>query len=271
MQPMIDLRIHITEPAVAQMKLRLAKALPHVKSSHRVEALARALGFHTYAALRQAASSTDSIVRVDATAFCAYLGEHRFTVHGVHLYRAAATVAVSSVMDATPKLSAWGYGIGRFRRQADGTRETPQERNARFLEQRAYLLGDNALDQFLLALGLVQRIPTTKTIRNGTGSYRLKHIAENNTCALPCGRLIGRSIDMDYVANGVLVAAALHAGFKAKTHIDELGYESVNVTFNMSKPAIDDLDCRVRPNGARAQDRRRMAELRGRRSGHGAL
>jgi len=268
---MIDLRIHITEPTVAQMKLRLTKALPHVKSSHRVEALARGLGFRAYAALRQAAGSAQSVVRVDATAFCAYLSGHRFTVDGIQLYRAAATVAVSAVMDATPKLSAWGYGIGRFRRQANGTRETPQEHYARFLEQRAFLLGDSALDQFLLALGLVQCIPATKTIRKGTGSYRLKHVAENNTCVLPCGKLIGRSIDMDYVANGVLVAAALHSGFKASTHVDELGYVSVNVTFNMSKLAVDDLDCRIRPNGAHAQDRRRIVELRGRRSGHGAF
>ena len=37
---------------VDSMKADLAKYLPHIKSSHRVEALARALGFKTYAALR---------------------------------------------------------------------------------------------------------------------------------------------------------------------------------------------------------------------------
>ena len=265
---MILLRIHLTEAAVVQMKLRLNKALPHVKSSHRVEALARGLSFRTYAALLEAASGPRPIVQVDATAFCAYLAEHQFTVDGIHHYRAAAAVAVSAVMDATPKLSAWGYGIGRFHRLAGGTRETPYQHHARFLQQRASLLGDNALDQFLLALGLVQRIPATKTIRSGSGSYRLKHIAESNTCALPCGRRIGKGVDMDYVANGVLMAAAFHAGFKAKTHIDELGYVSINVTFNMSKPAIDDLDCRIRPNGACAQDRHRLAE---RRNGYAAF
>ena len=92
----------------------------------------------------------------------------------------------------------------------------------------------------------------TKTIRKGTGSYRLKHIAENYACTYPEGEKLGPT----YVTNGVLIAAALHAGFRMKTYVDERGYDCVNVSFNMSKPCLDDLDCEIRPNGACAAHRR---------------
>lgn len=220
------------------------------------------LGFLTNAALREAAGKSNTTARADATAFCGYLAAHGFEVDSMHLYRAVAAVAVAGVMSREPRLSHWGYHAGRPQRLADGTRETPYQQHARFLAEREYLISDDSLDQSLLALGLVQRIPATRTIRSGSGSYRLKHIAENSTCALPCGtRLAPR-----YVANGALIVAAVHAGFGYKTHFDELGYESVNVTFNMKKAAIDDLDCEMRPNGAYAQDRRRMADWQGRQS-----
>jgi len=255
---MIDLRITISTNSIAQMKLRLIKALPHVKSSHRVEALARGLGFRTYATLREATRVATTTAQADATDFCAYLAVHGFAAEAEHFYRAAASVAVSNVLAVEPRLSVWGYGIGRLQRRADGTRETSYQHHARFLEQRAHLMDEDALDQFLLALGLVQRIPATRTIRTGSGSYRLKHVAENSFCTFPCGMQFGPH----YVANGALIVAALHAGFRYKTHIDELGYESINVTFNMSKPVIDDLDCEIRPNRAHARDRRRRTELR---------
>ena len=54
----------------------------------------------------------------------------------------------------------------------------------------------------------------------------------------------------------------MHAGFRFKTYVDHLGYEVVNVSFNMSKVALEDLDCSVRPSGAIAQSRRHRAEMR---------
>ncbi len=252
---MIDLSIHITVDAIAQMKLRLNKVLPDVKSSHRVEALARGLGFRTNAALRETAGKNNTSARANASAFCGYLAEHGFMVEAMHLYRAAAAVAVGRVMASHSRLSHWGYYVGRPRLLENGARETPVQHHARFLAEREHLMSDDALDQFLLALGLVQRIPATKTIRAGSGSYRLKHIAENSSCTAPCGAQFGPR----YVANGTLIVAAVHAGFRYKTHLDELGYESVSVTFNMAKPVIDELDCEIRPDGGFAQDRRRRA------------
>ncbi len=42
-----------------------------------------------------------------------------------------------------------------------------------------------------------------------------------------------------YVSNGALIIAAVHAGFHDKVHLDDFGFEQVNVTFNMAKPVID--------------------------------
>lgn len=86
----------------------------------------------------------------------------------------------------------------------------------------------------------------------------MKHIAENFKCTYPDGEKLGPH----YVPNGVLIAAAIHAGFMTKSHFDELGYHTLNVTFNMSKPCLDDLDYEVRPDSGRSQDRRRDEERR---------
>jgi hypothetical protein len=64
------------------------------------------------------------------------------------------------------------------------------------------------------------------------------------------------------VPNGAFIAAALHAGFKIKTYVDELGYDKLNVSFNMSKLGLEELDCEIRLDGARAEARRRKQEMR---------
>jgi hypothetical protein len=264
---MLELRIPLSQDTGKRMKIRLGKVLPDVKSSHRVEALARGLGFQTNAAMREAIRAGEVFVLADGRPFLAYLRERGFHVDVMHFYRAVANVAVERVISIEARLSLWGYGIDRFQRRDDGRRETASEHHARFLAQQEQLFSNGALDEFLLSLALLQRIPATKTIRPGTGSYRLKHFAENSRCELPCGTLLGPF----YVSNGALIIAAVHAGFHYKAHLDDFGFEEVSATFNMAKPAIDDLDCEIRPNGACAQDRRRMAELQAhRRSGYGA-
>ena len=45
-------------------------------------------------------------------------------------------------------------------------------------------------------------------------------------------------------------------------YLNERGYFSLNVSFNMSKRRLEDLDCEIRPTGARAQDRRRRDLMR---------
>lgn len=257
---MLNLRILITDTAIDAVKHYLWNELPSVKSSHRLEGVARGFGFNTYAAMLHSAKSSPLMSNgVDATKFSMYLRDHGFEVEAVHLYRTAARVAVSDVLAKNPRLSIRGYGIGQPGWDFDQKRrKTPKEEYSDFLIDRSELLSKHALNEFLLAFALVQNIPPTQTVREAIGSYRLKHIAEN----MPYTCNDGTKLGPQYVSNGALIAAALHAGFRMKTYVDALGWDHINVSFNMSKRAVDDLDCELRPYGPTAQDRARLAERR---------
>jgi hypothetical protein len=231
-----------------------------VKSSHRCEALARALGYRTYATLLHPAShGSDAPATAEAMPFTAYLAGHGFKVAPDHLFRAVASGALRLVHDHEPRLTAWGTGVGELKRKDDGRWETQRERAVRLREERQELLSDCSTTPFLLSLALVSHIPATKTIRPKPTSYRLKHIAENYHGAYPDGGKLGPP----YVPNGLLIAAAIHAGFQYRVYRRDSGYDDLNVTFNMAKGVVDDLDCEIRPQGATAQDRERRRAVRG--------
>lgn len=256
---MFILKIPASAGGIDLIKAELTHKLPDVKSSHRCEAIARGLGFRTYAAaLAAAKAETPITAHVRGDLFMAYLTDHGFDVRSESLYHAAAKIALREVSERTPKLTMWGIGVGRPRRKEDGRWEDFRDMNAKFRQDRAELVSDDAVEAFLTSLAFLARVTPTKTIREGTGSYWLKHIAENFACTYPEGEKLGPT----YVANGVLIAAALHAGFKMKSYVDDLGYDDLNVSFNMSKPCLEDLDCEIRPNGALAQDRRHREEMK---------
>ena len=253
------LQVPVFPRSLEAMKGYLTRAIPEVKSSHRCEALARALGFRTYASLLCASRSAGGCSAIiNFVPFQGYLNDHGFNIGAEHVFLAGAMAALTGLYEREPLLTAWGIGAGERQLKSDGKWETHREREARFLRERQELLFDGNTESFLLSLALLRRIPSTKTVRSGTGSYRLKHIAENYAASYPSGNALGPF----YVSNGVLIAAAIHAGYHYKTHINDSGYENVNVLFNMSKRAIDDLDCEIRPNGATAQDRQRRREMR---------
>lgn len=255
---MFTLNISLTRSALETLKSELTRNLPAVKSSHRCEALGRSLGFSTYASARTAGSSSrPPTVTVNGDGFTEYLASHGFEVSALPVFHAAAKVSLQDVARRTPQLTLWGFGIGRPQRDADGKRETGEAFGKRFVQARADLIADRAVRPFLLSLALLDRVVPTQTIRRGTGSYRSKHIAENYVCTYPGGEPLGPH----YVPNGAFIAAAIHAGFRYKSYVDELGYDDLNASFNMSKPRLDDLDCEIRPDGGFAQDRRRRSEM----------
>jgi hypothetical protein len=71
----------------------MQKQCPAVKSSHRVEALARGLGYNTYAALLSAAAAEEGTPAtfIDAEAFTDYL-----LWRGFHLDAADLTAAIEA-------------------------------------------------------------------------------------------------------------------------------------------------------------------------------
>jgi stalled ribosome alternative rescue factor ArfA len=240
------------------IKAELNRTLPDIKSSHRCEAIARGLGFRTYASAKaNTQSATPDRMLARGRGFVDYLAEHGFVVPAKPFYHAVARVTLRHIGRMHPKLTMWGIGVGRPQRKADGKWENWEDRNARFVRAREELMSDSAVEPFLTSLAFVVKVERTKTIRKGTGSYRLKHIAENFPSTYPEGNRLGPQ----YVANGALIAAAIHAGFQYRSYVDEFGYDDLNVNFNMSKPSIDELDCEIRPNGPHAQTRKRRAEI----------
>lgn len=256
---MFALNIPVTSASLDAIKAELTRTLSHVKSSHRCEAIARGLGYRTYAALLAAtrAPITD-LATAQGSAFSGYLAEHGFNVPVLAFYHAVTRVARQAVLERMPKLTMWGIGVGAPSLKSDGTRENWKDLVVKFDKERADLLGDHATEPFLLALAFVSRVERTKTIRSDADSYWLKHMAEKYACTFPEGGKLGPQ----YVTNGILIAAAVHAGFSVKSYLGGNGYDSLNVSFNMSKRSLTDLECEIRPDGARAQDRRRKQEGR---------
>lgn len=255
---MFTLTIAVNAANLDTIKLALTRALPDVKSSHRCEAIARGLRFRTYASLLEAVrSGGEQVATADGSAFREYLASQDFNVTSPPFYRAVGLAALKSVAESYPRLTDIGIGVGPPRNRG-GYWQTAAEHQAMFAEGRADLVSEGSVEAFLLSLAFVQRVERTKTVRPATNSYWLKHIAENYTCSYPDGEELGPR----YVSNGSLIAAAIYAGFQLKTSVDDYGYDSMNAGFNMSKASLYDLDCEIRPDGARANSRRERERQR---------
>ena len=232
---MFKLHVAITRASVDAMKADLTKTMLVVKSSHRCEALARAFGFRTYASLRAAVAEPAGagVCAADAEVFAAYLADRDFTVDMRLFHHAAARAAIAAVLAAEPQLNRHGYGAGDPRR-VNGVRETLADRARRVEAARAEFMHESCVEEFLLALVHVLRLTPTKVINSRADSYGLKHDAEKQSCTYPEGQPLGPR----YVSNGAFIVAAVHAGFRFKTHEPLSGYPSPNVAFNMSARSI---------------------------------
>jgi hypothetical protein len=200
----------VTLNDIEHMKDALRASLPDVKSSHRVEALARGLGWATNASMRAALAAAPAETSPYEGAFLDYLRQHSFEAPSGSLVRAFAQASLRRAMDLEPELSGFGYRVPRDRG------ETREEAEARFLASRAEMLGEHGIDEFIRAAKFLSKFGQRKSMNRKRSSYGLKHDAE---------RAAG-----DYVSNGMLIAAALAMGFSAeRTHAG-----SPNAYFNIS-------------------------------------
>ncbi|PYF01813.1 hypothetical protein BJ122_11736 [Rhodopseudomonas faecalis] len=199
---------------VEAMKADLRAVLPDVKSSHRTEAFARGLGWRTNAAMRVELASGPVSVAPDDDAFFGYLSEHSFEAPNGCLTRILAKSGIRHAMALEPTLTHFGYGIFRDRSQS------PEVRKAKFAENRAAMLEEYAVEEFIRAVDYLSRFGKRKTINRNSNSYGLKHQAER--------------FAKGYVANGMLIAAGLALGYTVRP--TDPG--SPNAFFNItSKPA----------------------------------
>lgn len=102
-----------TLPKIEILKKEIILLLPDVKSSHRVEAMARGLGWNSNATLRADLADGPQVRTVDEARFTTYLTEHGFPgvqngVLAAAVRRAdiaAAREAIQAVMEREPTLT----------------------------------------------------------------------------------------------------------------------------------------------------------------------
>jgi len=192
------------------IKGELTRLLPEIKSSHRVEALARGLGWNTNAALRAELVRKEMERIVDDHAFQDYLRDHGFPNVPFETLRegivrckfAPARAAIQVVMDGEPWLTTFGFGIYGH------TRPSGVERRAKFQQKRQEMFGPWAVYEFVLSREFLSRFRRRKTINKAAGSYWLKHQAEEFY------RKSGIDGLNEHIHNGMLIAAAIDLGLK---------------------------------------------------------
>ena len=189
-----------------RIKSVLRESIPSVKSSHRAEAMARGLGWNTNAAMRVALADAPAPINLNDDAFRTYLAAHDFPVGRGVLESAVEKVigltsrgAIHAVMDKMPELGRGGFFV-------HDRRHTPAANRQQHEESRASMLVDGAIGEFERAIEFLKHRGQRATLNRKITSYSWKHDAERFHRAA--------GADNDYVANGMMIAAAIHLGFK---------------------------------------------------------
>lgn len=193
---------------IESIKRELLRLLPNVKSSHRVEAIARGLGWNSNAALRADLLIDEAEREIDDTVFAAYLNTHGFSAAGfgalgeavVCCKFAAERAAIKLAMDIEPSLARWGFGM------IESPAQTREQRKIEFQQAREEMLTAQGVAEFIRARYFLSHFRRRASINRRVSSYGLKHQAEGFHRDLGLADV--------YVGNGMLIAAAIHLGFK---------------------------------------------------------
>lgn len=221
------MKFSISSADIDPLKGYLLALAPQVKSSHRVEAMARGLGFNSHAALRSALAHGAVECAINDHEFAAFLLERGSEAVPADVLSDAVVstkfaeqrAAIEAVLAGEPDLSANGF------RTYDG-RRTSQENADSFQASRSKMLQASHLAQFARAVAYLRTLETSKTVSRRGTSYGYKHDAERfHEAANPHGNA--------YVANGMFIAAALHLGFTIKRD-----GESPNAFINIATPKL---------------------------------
>lgn len=226
------MRVTLSSDDLPSIKAYLHSLLPGHKPSLRIEAAARGLGFTTYAGLREALSAGPVSVEANDRCFCAKLDlsfeiEEKFNRF---LSRAIAKVELHRILDAHSSLTQRGFDSAWMR--VSGEMDKPlKERLALLAERRKEAYEDDwSFDQFELAWIYLSRQQKIKSINRRTGSYGLKHRAENLMREFGHFRPLG-----NYVSNGMLIAAAYSLGFEVRP----IAPDSYNAYLNISMVTVN--------------------------------
>ena len=223
------MRLDLQGEDLPQIKSELKDYHPGVKTTHRVEAMARGLGYKTYASLLAALEHGAQSIETNDAAFNQALsllsGQ---SIDGRTLSRSLARVAVRRAQAVEPSLTERGFDSA-MPTTSDERRMSFAERRQAFEARRAETLKHWAMDQFELALLYLDMQERRRTINRDYTSYNLKHRAEDLSRNQKLHTHLG-----NYVSNGMLIAAAITRGFEYK----QVSYDSLNAYFNISSKTI---------------------------------
>ena len=227
------MKITVIPASIEDMKSDLRTALPTAGSCHRVEALARGLGWRTYAAMLGAVISGPAERDVQPAAFVAYMAAQGLVVTADHMIRTACCTQIRAVLAAQEQLTHFGFGL------YDGHRLSVAEWRVQFAENRASMLSDDGIAEFVRARDYLALLDTIKTTNRKHTSYGLKHAAERHHRR---GAYADRTTDA-YVSNGMLLAAAYHLGLR----VSQVSWNSPNAHLNVSSRSVKELDSNLKP------------------------
>lgn len=224
-EPVLILRPETVET----LKASLFAKFPSVGPSLRMEAVARAAGFNSYAAMR--ADGFNFQRQVSGSVFVAFLKDRGHEVEAIEFYRAIAHFGLQSVLPAMPDLTPNGLGHPDFHYKAkEWFAKSADEKRVAYSEKREEFRGEWELDGFLQSIAFLATVDKIKSNNPNAGSYGLKHLAERSVVTFPDGSPVGKR----YVTNGCFIAAAKYLGFAVKPY----SHKSPNATFNMSQKSL---------------------------------
>ncbi|MHB8286061.1 MAG: hypothetical protein ACYDD1_15485 [Caulobacteraceae bacterium] len=220
------MKVSISHADLDPLKSALLALAPAVKSSHRVEAMARGLGYGSHAALLAGLAEAPAPCSVDNSAFGAFLKDRggddlpwdTLSEAVVRTKLGDARSAIAAVMEREPALCA--NGLRSYDR-----RQTPQQNAKAFADSRDKMLGSHYVAQFVRAVEFLEAQEKSTRVNRDRTSYGYKHLAEHFHKERAPG-------EDPYVANGMFIAAAVHLGFTIKRDHDN----SPNVFINIAKP-----------------------------------
>ena len=217
------MKVRLQETSLCALKRHLRNALPNATATERVEALARGLGFKTYASLRALIAATGAISKeFDEPAFVSYLAARGTDAPARTLQRVVIRALLDVILAENSILTMHGFGAPRDRTWVTDYGAVVEQSRQEFYE-------DRSCDQFELALLFLQRAERRKTLNRELSSYRLKHVAEN------IARDFKVRTDLrNYVSNGAFIAAALYEGFEVK----RVARASLNGYLNISAKSV---------------------------------
>lgn len=221
------LRYRLVSNSLDILKEAASNQLREIPPARRIEAVSRAIGYKSYAALR-VANRQDLTVNVEATDVAAALKLENFEVEPLLFHLTMANYSARIAISEYSELNINGMAVVVPR---DRTAEIPfSQRSAARQElylqkkkedQTALLRADS---EVLRAMALCSNIIPIGKRSNYMGSYRLKHTAENLSYKLDDGVILQKS----YVSNGAMLAAAIAAGFR----LYRPEFDSLNAWFN---------------------------------------